>query len=145
MTFVPEHWVKACRPQASRILRRQRGDRRSWRHERTADCCSDSRLSYIWVSSSSRSWVLVAFRLRCRRARTDRPSSCLPFSINHLGDSGRNKTPQVRMMAGTTWKESGKRQEKVPPRREHPYPVHCWNYCQLDHQIVPANMNLQRP
>lgn len=40
--------------------------------------------------------------------------------------------PQMRIIAGMTGKESGKRQEKAPPRRVHPYPTHRLKPCQLD-------------
>jgi hypothetical protein len=54
---------------------------------------------------------------------------------NHLleHDSGRNHTPQTRIIAGTAWKESGKRQEKAPPRRVHL----SWRF-PLSFQAVPA-------
>ena len=122
---MPAHWVNTCRPQARRILCRQRGERIRCRQDRMAAGFSDARLSLIWKSSCSSRWLLVAVRLRWSRARTERPCPSLPFSISHLGDSGRNHTPQTRIIAGTAWKESGKRQEKAPPRRVHPYPTHC--------------------
>jgi hypothetical protein len=122
---VPAHWVNTCRPQARRILCRQRGERIRYRQDRMADCFSDAMLSVIWKSSCSSRWLLVALRLRWSRARTERPSPSLPFSMSHLGDSGRYQAPQTRIIAGTAWKESGKRQEKAPPRMVQPYRTHC--------------------